>query len=98
MACRLLAAGWNDFAAILPIVVAVLVWVISHFAGQVQPKAQQRRAVGQPKPGGPQPPAKDPLQAEIDEFLRQAQSVREGKPADQRSRDSLSQPTASTKQ
>jgi hypothetical protein len=80
----LLAAGWEDLLKLAPIVIGVLVWVISHFAGQVKPKVPpQRRPIGQPpQPGAPQQ-AKDPLQAEIDEFLRQAQALREGRPAAQ---------------
>ncbi len=93
MTTLLFAAGWNDFAAILPIVVAVLVWVISHFAGQIQPKAPPRRPV-QPAPpkGNPPQPASDSLRAEIDEFLRQAQAAREGRPANAPRRESQTQP------
>jgi hypothetical protein len=74
-----LAVGWDLFLQILPFVIAVLVWVINRFAtaaAQKQPpgKAAMRRPVAPPagKPAG------DPLQNEIDEFLRQAKAAREG--------------------
>src|SRR5262245_5152107 len=77
----LLAAGWEEFIKILPFVIAILAWVINHFAGQAA--KQPQRGGAQPKPAGaPKPkPAADPLQSEIDEFLRQAQALREGKAA-----------------
>src|SRR5262245_40664606 len=75
----LLAAGWEELIKILPFVIAILVWVINHFAGQVPAKPPQRGQAGKP-PAPPRPkPANDPLQSEIDEFLRQAQAVRDGK-------------------
>ncbi len=89
----LLAVGWEDFLKLLPIVIGVLLWVISHFAGQVQPKIPpQRRPMGQPPQPGPPQPAKDSLQAEINEFLRQAQAAREGRSSNQPQRDTA-QPT-----
>lgn len=77
-----LAVGWDLFLQILPFVIAVLVWVINRFAtvaAQKQPpgKAAMRKPVAPPagKPAG------DPLQNEIDEFLRQAKAAREGQGA-----------------
>lgn len=80
MPCVLLAAGWNDFLEIIPIVIALLVWVISRFAGQVPQKPPQRGA----RPVKPVPPqtakeAKESLQTEIDQFLQQARAARENR-------------------
>jgi hypothetical protein len=82
MLSPLIAAGWPDFLRLLPFVIAFLVWVIGRFAGQLPQKPPQRGAIP-PKRPPPQPPKKagDPLQTEIDEFLRQAQAAREGRPA-----------------
>jgi hypothetical protein len=77
-----LAVGWDLFLQILPFVIAVLVWVINRFAtaaAQRPPpgKAAMRKPIAPPaaKPAG------DPLQNEIDEFLRQAKTAREGQGA-----------------
>jgi hypothetical protein len=80
MPLLLLAAGWADFIRLLPFIIAFLVWVIGRFASQIPQKIPQRGAAP-PKPFAPPPPkqANDPLQSEIDEFLRQAQAVREGR-------------------
>src|SRR5437879_3295661 len=79
----LLAAGfnWDDLIRLAPFIIALLVWVINRFASTAPKKPPQGRPV-QAKPAAP-PIAKqanDPLQSEIDEFLRQAKSLREGKP------------------
>src|SRR5215471_15564347 len=77
------ANGWVDFARVLPFVIAFLVWVIGRFASQVPNKPPQRGQLpGKPviRPQKPGPPG-DSLQSEIDEFLRQAQAAREGRPA-----------------
>jgi hypothetical protein len=78
----LAAGGWNDFLRLVPFVIAFLVWVIGRFASQVPQKPPQR-GVAAPRPNPPQPPkpAGDPLQTEINEFLRQAQAAREGRAA-----------------
>jgi hypothetical protein len=79
----LLAFGWNDFLTLMPFIIALLVWVIGRFAGQVPQKPPQRGAAP-PKPLPQQQPpqgAGDPLQSEIDQFLRQAQAAREGRAA-----------------
>jgi hypothetical protein len=80
----LAAAGWVDFARVLPFIIAFLVWVIGRFASQVPNKPPQRGQVpGKPVIRPQQPgPAGDSLQSEIDDFLRQAQAAREGRTAD----------------
>ena len=88
MTAFLFAAGWNDFLRILPIVVVILVWVINQFSGKLQaPQPPQKRvppmnpqAAPPPRPQQGIPPGQQPLQAEIEEFLRQAQALREGRP------------------
>jgi hypothetical protein len=77
-----LAVGWDIFFQILPIVIAVLVWVINRFATAAAQKPPPGRA-GMGKPAAPPvaKPAGDPLQNEIDEFLRQAKAAREGQAA-----------------
>jgi hypothetical protein len=80
----ILAAGWEELFGVVAFVITGLFWVISHFAGNAKPKAPppRRPAGGPPQPQVPQPnapQAKDPLQTEIEEFLRQAQARREGK-------------------
>lgn len=87
MTAFLFAAGWNDFLKILPIVVVILVWVINQFSGKFQaPQLPQKRVPPMNPPAAPPraqqgvPPGQQPLQAEIEEFLRQAQALREGRP------------------
>jgi hypothetical protein len=82
MTCILLAAGWDELFKYLPIILAVLFWVISHFAGQTPKKTPQRsRPSGMPASPKEAKPANESLQSEIDEFLKQARAVREGKKA-----------------
>lgn len=84
MQLLLAAPGWVDFARVLPFIIAFLVWVIGRFASQVPNKPPQRGQLpGKPviRPQKPGPPG-DSLQSEIDDFLRQAQAAREGRPAD----------------
>lgn len=83
MAQVLFAVGWDGFVQAFLAIVATLVWAILHFGlEKIKPKD-----VGQPRPQRPgappvrpQKPAGDPLQAEIDEFLKKAQALREGRP------------------
>jgi hypothetical protein len=77
----LLAAGWDDLIRLAPFIIALLVWVINRFASTAPKKPPQGKVV----PGKPLAPPlakqpNDPLQSEIDDFLRQAKSLREGKP------------------
>ncbi len=85
MNCSLLAVGWEELFRLLPIIVAVLVWVISHFAGQA-PKKPPQRSKPATLPNAPKQakPASESLQAEIEEFLKQAKAVREGKSASEK--------------
>jgi hypothetical protein len=80
MRFALIAAGWADFLRLLPFVIAFLAWVIGRFATQLPKKPPQRGPVP-PRPALPQQPKKagDPIQSEINEFLRQAQAAREGR-------------------
>ncbi|HEY2761488.1 MAG TPA: hypothetical protein VGI75_12115 [Pirellulales bacterium] len=78
----LFAVNWEDLIRLSPFIIALLVWIINRFAGAVPPKPPVRK----PMVGNPaQPPVaramNDPLQSEIDEFLKQAKSLREGKSA-----------------
>jgi hypothetical protein len=82
MDCTLLAVGWDELFRLMPFIIALLFWVISHFAGQVQKKPPQRNKPAT-LPNSPKQtkPVNDSLQTEIDEFLKQAKAVREGKAA-----------------
>lgn len=90
MTAFLFAAAWDDFFKILPFIIVVVVWVINQFAGKQQPPQPPGKRLPPIKPPAPlprqqaAPPGQQPLQAEIEEFLRQAQSLREGRPAPQR--------------
>jgi hypothetical protein len=77
-----LGAGWDLFLQILPFVIALLVWVINRFATVAAQKPPPGKAAMR-RPAAPQAakPAGDPLQNEIDEFLRQAKAAREGQGA-----------------
>jgi hypothetical protein len=80
----LLAAGWDSFAIIVPIVVAILVWAINQFAGKIQPPPAKRPMPPKPLPGTQPPqPGQQSLRSEIDNFLREAQAKREGRPVSQ---------------
>lgn len=72
-----------DFVVLVEVaifLVAALAWLINTFAKKVPPPPQRRRPpIDDLAPAGEQQ-AKDPLQAEIDEFLRKAQAQREGQP------------------
>jgi hypothetical protein len=82
MLSPLFAAGWPELLRLLPFVIAFLVWVIGRFASQLPQKPPQR-GPAPPKLAPPPPPKKisGPLQSEINEFLRQAQALREGRVA-----------------
>ncbi len=85
MTSYLLAAAWDDFFKILPFIIVVLVWVINQFAGKLQPPQPPKRVPPFKPPVPPPaqqaaPPGQQPLQAEIEEFLRQAQAMRAGRP------------------
>jgi hypothetical protein len=86
MDCTIFAVAWDELFRLLPIIVAVLVWVISHFAGQAPKKPPQRNKPAT-LPNSPKQakPANESLQSEIDEFLKQAKAVREGKAATEKS-------------
>jgi hypothetical protein len=77
---------------LLPFVIAILAWVINHFAGQAAKPPQRGGAPAKPAVPPKPKPAIDPLQSEIDEFLRQAQALREGKTATQRGPSSANRP------
>jgi hypothetical protein len=78
----LLAVGWDELFRLMPFIIALLFWVISHFAGQVQKKPPQRsKPATLPSSPKQAKPPNDALQSEIDEFLKQAKAVREGKTA-----------------
>jgi hypothetical protein len=93
----LFAFDWEVLFGVVFFVISGLLWVINRFAVPAgKPKAPpQRRPAGgavKPQPGAPAPRAADPLQAEIEEFLRQAQARREGKPAPQPPRAPVAMP------
>lgn len=86
MSTYFFAAAWDDFFKLLPFIIVVLFWVINKFAGQLQPPQPPQKRVPplnppEPRQQGAGPPGQQPLQAEIEEFLRQAQALREGRPA-----------------
>jgi hypothetical protein len=79
MLAPLFAADWEAFVKIAVFLVVGLYYVISALAKKVQPQPplRPRPIAGQPEAEAPH--AGDPLQAEIDDFLRKAQSQREGR-------------------
>ncbi|HEY2881773.1 MAG TPA: hypothetical protein VGJ15_05055 [Pirellulales bacterium] len=76
----LFAIGWNEVLPIVFVLVVVMGWVIRAFSAivpkQPPPRQPVRPPVNPPNAGK----AADPLQSEIDQFLKQAQAMREGKP------------------
>ncbi len=96
------AAAWDDFFKILPFIIVVLVWVINQFAGKLQPPqppVKRLPPIQPPAPGQPAVPrGQQPLQAEIEEFLRQAQALREGRPVPQRNQAAADRRRAAAEQ
>ncbi|MCC7083983.1 MAG: hypothetical protein IT427_03125 [Pirellulales bacterium] len=82
MLTPLFAANWGLLIEVGTIVVVALYWVISAFAKQIQPTPPRRTRPVEAPPSEERVQDRDPLQAEIDEFLRNAQAQREGRPED----------------
>jgi hypothetical protein len=79
MFAPLFAADWETLFKVGGAIVVGLYYLISAFAKKVEQKPQPRRMQPVNGPQKEAPKQADPLQAEIDEFLRKAQAQREGR-------------------